>query len=236
MSAIEAQLQWRDGQPWSSRFDDRYFSAGCGLEEARHVFLDGNALARRFAGLRDGECFTIGETGFGTGLNFLCAWQLFEAAAPPGAVLEFRSVECAPLPRPDLQRALALWPALQAPAAALCAAWPATWAAVGDRWRFAAGRIDLRLSVADVGQTLPAWPDATVDAWFLDGFAPAKNPQMWSAEVLAQVARGSRSGATLATFTSAGWVRRGLAQAGFEVRRVPGFGRKRQMTIGQRRR
>ena len=92
----------------------------------------------------------------------------------------------------------------------------------------------LELDVADVARALPAWPDAQIDAWFLDGFAPAKNPQMWSDAVLAQVARTSRPGATLATYTSAGHVRRGLQAAGFMVQRVPGHGRKREMLTGVR--
>jgi tRNA 5-methylaminomethyl-2-thiouridine biosynthesis bifunctional protein len=224
-------LDWVDGQPFSSRFDDVYFSTDSGLEEKRHVFLQGNALAERFAALSAGESFCIGETGFGTGLNFLCAWQLFEQTAPAGASLDFFSVEKFPLGDDELRAALLLWPELAAQAGLLLARWHRRvpgW----NRWSFAGGRIRLTLAIGDVAEALPQLPGASIDAWFLDGFAPAKNPEMWTDSVLANMAQASRAGATLATYTSAGWVRRGLQQAGFEVERAPGFGRKKEMVKG----
>jgi len=224
-------LHWKAGQPWSLRFDDRYFSADCGIDETRHVFLEGNRLGERFAALAEEQLFRIGETGFGTGLNFLCAWQLFERLAPARAALEFHSVEAFPLDTDALRAALALWPALRTPAQALHAAWPG---AAPGRHRLRFGRVQLVLDVADIAAALPRWSDDSIDAWFLDGFAPAKNPAMWSDAVLAEVARTARPGASLATYTSAGWVRRGLQRAGFQPRRVPGFGSKRQMLVGQR--
>lgn len=225
-------LHWKDGQPYSARYGDVYFSSDSGLEETRHVFLQGNHLARRFAALQAGESFCIGETGFGTGLNFLCAWQLFEQAAPPGASLDFFSVELFPLDDEALRAALVLWPALQAEAAVLLARWQRRvpgW----NRWHFAGGRVRLTLALEDAVQALPQLPEKCVDAWFLDGFSPAKNPEMWSEPVLGAIARASRVDATLATYTSAGWVRRGLQRAGFTVERVQGFGRKREMVVGQ---
>lgn len=222
-------LLWKDGQPWSARFDDRYFSADSGIDETRHVFLQGNRLAERFAALADRQRFCIGETGFGTGLNFLCAWQLFEQAAPAGAALTFHGVEAHPLDTGTLRTALALWPSLQAQAQALCAAWPGE---APGRHRLDFGRVQLQLDLDDVAAALPRWAAHSIDAWFLDGFAPATNPAMWSEPVLAEVARTARPGATLATYTSAGWVRRGLQRAGFQVRRVPGFGSKREMLVG----
>ncbi|TAJ77652.1 MAG: bifunctional tRNA (5-methylaminomethyl-2-thiouridine)(34)-methyltransferase MnmD/FAD-dependent 5-carboxymethylaminomethyl-2-thiouridine(34) oxidoreductase MnmC [Gallionellaceae bacterium] len=224
-------LEWTGGQPYSARFGDVYFSRDSGLEETRHVFLRGNRLAERFASLRAGENFCIGETGFGTGLSFLCVWQLFEQSAPPGASLDFFSVEKFPLHDDELRAALALWPEFGAQAEVLLARWCRRvpgW----NRWSFAGGRIRLTLALDDVAETLPQLPAGSVDAWFLDGFAPAKNPEMWGGEVPANIARASRDGATLATYTSAGWVRRGLGQAGFVVERVPGFGRKREMMTG----
>ncbi len=224
-------LDWKEGQPYCGRYGDVYFSTDSGLEETRHVFLRGNDLAQRFAALHRGENFCIAETGFGTGLNFLCAWQLFEQCAPQGASLEFFSIEKFPLEEAELRAVLALWPELQAQAEALLAHWRRRvpgW----NRWSFAAGRVRLTLALEDVAQALPQLPPACVDAWFLDGFSPAKNPEMWSAAVLSAIARASRVGATLATYTSAGWVRRGLQQAGFTVQRVPGFGRKREMVRG----
>jgi tRNA 5-methylaminomethyl-2-thiouridine biosynthesis bifunctional protein len=223
-------LEWKDGQPWSTRFGDRYFSADSGLQETQHVFLQGNGLAQRFAALREGEQLCIGETGFGTGFNFLSAWRLFEELAPPGAALVFRSVERFPLPPADLCEALAMWPVLQHWAQPLLAQWPAL-ALGANCWSFA--RVRLALDIDDVAQALASWAAGGVDAWFLDGFAPARNPQMWSDAVMAEVARASRPGATLATYTSAGWVRRGLQRVGFQVQRVGGFAGKRQMSYGR---
>jgi len=231
MDNEDPMLQWRDGQPWSARFDDRYFSAVSGLDETRHVFLQGNRLAARFAALRPGEVFRIGETGFGTGLNFLCTRLLFEQAAPAGAVLVFRSVERWPLAVHELRAAWAAWPSLRSAADELAARWaPPPSGTLQCRF----GTLRLDVDIDDVAAALPAWPGAAIDAWFLDGFAPAKNPQMWSDAVLAQMARASKPAATLATYTSAGWVRRGLQAAGFVVHRVPGHGRKRQMLVGAR--
>jgi len=225
-------LDWKEGQPFSSRFDDVYFSKESGLEETRHVFLQGNRLAERFALLTAGENFCIGETGFGTGLNFLCAWQLFEQTAPVGASLDFFSVEKFPLSDVELQAALALWPELHIQAGQLQTCWHRRvpgW----NRWNLAGGRIRLTLAICDVAEALPQLPAASVDAWFLDGFSPAKNPEMWSELVLMNIALASRKRATLATYTSAGWVRRGLQQVGFLVEKVQGFCWKREMTKGE---
>lgn len=224
-------LNWKDGQPFSERYGDVYFSSDSGLEETRHVFLKGNRLPERFAELPARGNFCIGETGFGTGLNFLCAWQLFEQVAPPGAHLDFFSIEKFPLSDDELRTALALWPELAEQTEVLLARWHRRvpgW----NRWSFAGGRVRLTLSMEDVEQALPQLPEHCVDAWFLDGFSPARNPEMWSDAVLSDIARASRAGATLATYTCAGWVRRGLQQAGFSVERVEGFGRKREMVQG----
>jgi tRNA 5-methylaminomethyl-2-thiouridine biosynthesis bifunctional protein len=224
-------LDWQEGLPFSSCFGDVYFSADSGLEETRHVFLQGNRLPERFAALSAGESFTIGETGFGTGLNFLCAWQLFDQVAPSGASLDFFSVEKFPLDDDELRAALALWPELQPLAEALLQRWQRRvpgW----NRWSFAAGRVRLTLALGDVAEVLPQLQDGAVNAWFLDGFSPAKNSEMWTEEVLSGIARASQPAATLATYTSAGWVRRGLLQAGFAAERVPGYGSKREMLRG----
>ncbi|ADE11496.1 bifunctional tRNA (5-methylaminomethyl-2-thiouridine)(34)-methyltransferase MnmD/FAD-dependent 5-carboxymethylaminomethyl-2-thiouridine(34) oxidoreductase MnmC [Sideroxydans lithotrophicus] len=225
-------LDWKDGQPFSNRFGDVYFSTDSGQEETRHVFLQGNRLAERYAALSEGESICIGETGFGTGLNFLCAWQLFEQVAPQGASLDFFSIEKFPLNNDELRGALALWPELHMQAEALLACWHRRvpgW----NRWSIAGGRVRLTLAICDVAHALPELLAGCADAWFLDGFSPAKNPDMWSETVLANIARASHEGTTLASYTSAGWVRRGLLQAGFAVDRVAGFGRKREMIRGQ---
>jgi len=226
-----ASLDWDEqGQPLSSTFGDVYFSRASGLDETRHVFLAHNALAERFAALPADGQLCIGETGFGTGLNFLCAWQLFEECAPPAARLHFVSVERYPLTVPDLRRALALWPELSRFSEALLEQYVAL-APGFQRLLFANGRVVLTLLIGDVLECLPQL-DARIDAWFLDGFSPAKNPDMWTPALFAELARLAAPTATLATFTSAGFVRRGLIEAGFAVRRVPGFGHKREMLAG----
>lgn len=226
-----AQLDWDErGQPLSRSYDDIYFSQENGLEETRYVFLANNDLAARFAALADGECLNIGETGFGTGLNFLCAWQLFEQQAPAGARLHFVSVEKYPLHHDDLQRALALWPELAPFSTELLAQYRAIHPGF-QRLLLAGGRVVLTLMIGDAMEQLPQL-DARIDAWFLDGFNPAKNPEMWTPELFAELARLSTAGATLGTFTSAGVVRRALNAAGFQMRRVPGLGKKWEVLKG----
>lgn len=232
MPIQHAQLHWDDqGQPLSSTYDDVYFSRLSGLEETRYVFLQHNRLAERFAALQAGECLVVGETGFGTGLNFLCTWQLFRLHAPANACLHFISVEKFPLQVGDLQQALALWPELNELAGALQSLYPALLDGA-QSIHLDEGRVRLSLLVGDAAEQL-AGLDARVDAWFLDGFAPAKNPEMWTDALFQQLARLSAPGATLATFTSAGFVRRGLQAAGFAMQRSKGFGFKRQMLSGQ---
>ncbi|WP_028241847.1 bifunctional tRNA (5-methylaminomethyl-2-thiouridine)(34)-methyltransferase MnmD/FAD-dependent 5-carboxymethylaminomethyl-2-thiouridine(34) oxidoreductase MnmC [Stutzerimonas azotifigens] len=227
-----AALDWdAEGQPQSRLYGDVYFSRASGLEETRHVFLAQNDLAERFAALPPGGRLVIGETGFGTGLNFLCAWALFEQCAPADARLHFVSVEKHPLTAADLHRALALWPSLAPLARQLLDRYVAVNPGY-QQFRFDDPRVSLTLLVGDVMELLPTL-DAHVDAWFLDGFAPAKNPQMWQPELFALLARLSAPGATLGTFTSAGFVRRGLIEAGFDMQRVPGYGHKREILRGR---
>lgn len=226
-----AQLDWQDGQPVSTTFGDVYFSKSSGLEETRHVFLRHNQLAERWAALPAEGQFTIGETGFGTGLNFLAAWQCFAEHAPATARLHFVSTEKYPLAPADLRQALALWPELAPHASELLSQY-GTLTPGWHRLILQQGRVTLTLIVGDVLETLPQL-DASVDAWFLDGFAPSKNPEMWQPQLFAQLARLSAPEATFATFTSAGVVRRGLAAAGFAVHKVAGYGAKREMSCGR---
>ena len=226
-----AQLDWDDqGRPHSRLFDDVYFSDKSGLEETRYVFIEQNALRERFAALPANAPFVIGETGFGTGLNFLCAWQLFDETAPPDARLHFISVEKYPLTREDLQRALGLWPELATYSEQLLASYFAIHPGF-QTLSLANGRVTLTLLIGDVLEQLPQL-DAQVDAWFLDGFAPAKNPDMWTPELFAQLARLAAPDATISTFTSTGWVRRALNEAGFKMRRTPGIGHKWEILRG----
>lgn len=226
-----ARLDWSTGLPVSADYGDVYFSRDSGLAETRHVFIENNQLPQRFAALPADGLFVIGETGFGTGLNFLVAWQCFLQHAPASARLAFVSTEKHPLTPDDLQRALAMWPELAAESGALLRQYQVM-APGWHRYLLAGGRITLTLLVGDALATLPEL-DARVDAWFLDGFAPSRNPDMWQPALFEQLARLSKPGATLATFTSAGIVRRGLAEAGFDVEKVAGFGSKREMTRGQ---
>lgn len=223
-------LDWQDGQPFSSRYQDIYFSRESGIAETRHVFLTQNRLAERWAQLRGGDLFVIGETGFGTGLNFLCAWQLWAQTAPQDARLHFISTELHPILPDDLRRALALWPELSGFADELLSRYSAM-ARGWSRMTFAGGRVALTLLIGDIADTLPQLR-AQVDAWFLDGFAPAKNPEMWNDALYQAMAQRSAPGATFATFTSAGAVRRGLQAAGFMVEKVAGYGRKREILCG----
>jgi tRNA 5-methylaminomethyl-2-thiouridine biosynthesis bifunctional protein len=225
-----ATLRWQDGQPFSEHFGDVYFSRDSGLDETRHVFLQHNRLRERWASLSQPH-FTIAETGFGTGLNFLCAWQLWRETAPASASLHFVSLERYPLTPDDLQRALALWPSLAHETGQLLAQYNLLspgW----HRLHFDGGRVCLTLVIGDALICLPQM-HASVDAWFLDGFAPARNPEMWQQTVFDQMARLSHRHTTFATFTSAGIVKRGLQQAGFTVHKTAGFGKKREMLCGE---
>lgn len=211
-----AKLNWKEnGVPVSARFDDPYFSLQDGLAESAHVFLAGNGLPDRFA-----PGFHVAELGFGTGLNMLAAWEAWEAAGIAGP-LRFTSFEAFPMDRDDMARALAAFPALAPRTDRFLAAWRG-----GD---CDLGSLQLRVIEGDARRTLPGWQGAA-DAWFLDGFAPARNPQLWEEDLMAEVARHTVPGGTVATYTAAGFVRRGLQAAGFEVERAPGYGRKRHMS------
>jgi tRNA U34 5-methylaminomethyl-2-thiouridine-forming methyltransferase MnmC len=213
--ARHPQLDWHDGGvPVSTRFDDPYFSIAGGLAETRHVFLAGNDLPAR---LQPG--FHVAELGFGTGLNCLA---LAQVASVPVVMTSF---EAWPMSLPQLVQAHAAFPDLAGLAAQLRAGWG------GDAIRV--GQVTLHLVIGEVAQTLPVW-DGQADAWFLDGFSPAKNPQMWGDDIMAHVGRCTAPGGTFATYTAAGAVRRALTQAGFQVERRPGFGRKRHMSVGIR--
>ena len=224
-------LAWEHGEPRNLHFDDLYFSAQDGLAETEHVFLRHNDLPKRFAAMAPSARFTIGELGFGTGLNLLAAWRAFEQHAPAGATLNVVSTELAPLPSDAMRKALAAWPDLSAKADALADA--CTRLTPGFNLRlFDGGRIRLLLLIGDAAEQLPQL-EATVDAWFLDGFAPSRNPDLWSPDICAQLARLSAPSATFATYTAAGWVRRNLQEAGFLVEKGRGFGRKRDLSFGR---
>nr|WP_156943767.1 tRNA (5-methylaminomethyl-2-thiouridine)(34)-methyltransferase MnmD [Roseivivax isoporae] len=216
----QSGLDWREGGvPVSRRFDDPYYSLENGLAETRHVFLAGNDLPGRF---RDG--FHVAELGFGTGLNLLAALDAWRRAGVPGR-LRFTTFEAFPLPPADMVRAHASFPELAAVAADLAPHW--------GRERVELPDLDFTLVPGDARATLPAWTGAA-DAWFLDGFSPAKNPELWDADLMAEVARHTVPGGTIATYSAAGHVRRSLAATGLVASRVPGYGRKRHMTVARK--
>ena len=218
-----AAIVWDGNQPRSIRFDDLYYSRAGGLAEARGVFLAGCGLPDAWAGRTD---FVVGELGFGTGLNIVALLDLWRRARPAGARLHVFSVEAHPLAAQGAARALATWPAIAEAADALIERLPRR-AAGFHRIELDAYGATLDLALMDVEAALASW-SGKADAWFLDGFAPARNPRMWSDAVLAAIARRSAAGARLATFTVAAGVRCGLAAAGFDVAKQPGFGPKRE--------
>ncbi|RUO18638.1 bifunctional tRNA (5-methylaminomethyl-2-thiouridine)(34)-methyltransferase MnmD/FAD-dependent 5-carboxymethylaminomethyl-2-thiouridine(34) oxidoreductase MnmC [Aliidiomarina haloalkalitolerans] len=246
------------GVPESTHYDDIYFSRDDGVAESKYVFLQQNGLPERWQNLKPGQVFHIAETGFGTGLNFLLTAAAFLHAlalqkAPaanatacnkkaPAAnalalqMLHYTSFEKSPLRRQDLERALSHWahiPELRELSATLLRHYPMQLS--GQHRLHLHPNITLDLIFADVLTALPDWAANhadSVDAWYLDGFAPSKNPDMWQPELYRGIARSMRAGATLATFTATGHVRRGLQQAGIHMQKVPGFGSKREMLRG----
>lgn len=230
--SLTATLNWDEqGLPVSSHFDDVYFSKVSGIAETRYVFLHHNQLKQRFEKLEENQIFTIAETGFGTGLNFLCAWQLFDKIAPGSSQLHFISTEKFPLDTYDMRRALSIFPELEPWSSELRKQYKLP-QQQKTTLSFASGRIKLTLWIGDVLDSLPNI-DESVDAWFLDGFAPAKNPEMWQPSLFKAMAIKSANEATYATFTVASIVRNGLTSAGFTINRRPGFGAKREMICGQ---
>ena len=219
-----------DGVPRSATFDDVYFDKEAGLAETRYVFLDHNRLASRFQTLSERN-FTIAETGFGTGLNFLCALECFLEHASTSSWMHFVSVEKFPLSAGMLAQSLAMWPSLDTLANELIANYPEQSHGM-HRVELPHLRTTLTLWFGEASDGFSAL-NACVDAWFLDGFAPSKNPDMWSDELFQQIQRLSCPSTTFATFTAAGIVRRGLQSHGFDVQKVKGFGHKREMMIGQ---
>jgi len=224
MTDQTAPLMWRETEagrvPVSTQFDDPYYSLGGGLDETRHVFLGGNDLHARFE-----DDLQIGELGFGTGLNLLVTWA--DWAKAPHGKLHFTSFEAYPMAKPDMAAALTAFPEIEPLGAILLDTWSA-----GDGAVELAEGLTLEVIIGDARATLPAWQGAA-DAWFLDGFSPAKNPALWEPSLLQAVADHTTPHGTAATYSAAGHVRQSLTTAGFEVSRVQGFGRKRHMTIAR---
>lgn len=238
-SISNAELGWNEsGTPVSEHFDDVYFSNVNGLEETRYVFLKQNHLPERWQTYSNRR-FVIAETGFGTGLNFLAAWQIFdqfraENPQAPLKQLHFISFEKFPLTQEDLVKAHQSWPELASYAEQLQRHYPI---AVPECHRIilADGAVTLDLWFGDIKERMPQVPTnegGIVDAWFLDGFAPSKNPEMWNQTLFNGMAKLAKESCSCATFTAAGFVRRGLIEAGFAMKKVKGFGTKRDMIAG----
>jgi tRNA 5-methylaminomethyl-2-thiouridine biosynthesis bifunctional protein len=223
----EAKLHWQNDSAISDRFDDIYFSRSDALAETRYVFLEGNSLPERWRGR---EQFVIGETGFGTALNFLVTAAEWLEHSSPSACLHYISTEKHPLNQTDLRQACQHWPQFRAIADELIRHYPPLCFGYHSRSLFG-GRIRLLLLFGDANELL-AQLEAQVDAWFLDGFAPSKNPQMWDEALLRRIASLTAANGTFSTFTAAGHVRRSLEMTGFAVEKRAGFGVKREMLHG----
>jgi tRNA 5-methylaminomethyl-2-thiouridine biosynthesis bifunctional protein len=251
-----SMIAWDEvGHLLSTQFEDAYFSLKNGLEESRYVFLEHNQLTQRFKNLTEGASFVVAEAGFGTGLNFLSCWQHWLAHAPKDAQFSFISVEKYPLLPADLTRSLALWPSLAVLADEFCQSYEACFtSSQSSQYKtLTFGNVRLLLLIDDAEKGLsrllhrhdaqappeftanlsaikPSWEG--VDAWFLDGFSPAKNPAMWTKSLYNTMALLSKKTTTFSTYTAASAVRRDLDEAGFDVVKAPGFGKKREMLYG----
>lgn len=260
-------ITWQNGIPTSEIYNDIYYSRENGLEETRHVFLEGNNLPERWNALTkiqaypsvipaeagsycaagnyfqntnvnedashprlrgDDSGFHIIETGFGTGLNFFAAWKLWNKESPD-AKLYYTSIEKYPLALEDIRKAISYWPEFAEYLDEFASQYSEN---VVEESILIFKNIHLTLLWGDVNDALPniAQP---ADAWFLDGFAPAKNPDMWNDNLYREMARLTVPGGTFATFTAVGDVRRGLQQSGFVVSKAPGYGKKRHILVGK---
>jgi tRNA 5-methylaminomethyl-2-thiouridine biosynthesis bifunctional protein len=217
-----------DGTPWSEAYGDVYHAAAGGPGQAEHVFLRGNGLPDRWRGATR---FVILETGFGTGLNFLATWAAWRAAPTRPERLHYLAIEKHPFQAHDLERLHARWPDYAELSSALRARWPIL-VPGAQRLELDGGRVILTLLLGDAETMLPRLA-ARIDAFFLDGFAPARNPEMWSPELCRQLANLAAPGATLATWSVAGGVREALAAAGFALEKSPGYSSKREMLTGR---
>lgn len=214
--------------PYSTAFGDHFYCQTDGRAECGHVFLAGNGLPERW---QAGGDFTIGELGFGTGLNVCETFRQWKTQRRPGARLHFVSFELYPMEGPDIDRALSRWPELDAERQALLRLWPERPDGIVDLDLDGATRLSVHCGPAldRLGAS-----DRLFDAFYLDGFAPSRNPDMWSPALMQATHDHTRPGGSFATYAAAGFVRRNLQAAGFAVERRPGFAGKREMLRGVR--
>lgn len=230
---ISSTIQIKDGRVFNEKYRDIYFSAEDGMAESEFVFLQGNDLRRRFQDWHHGRAFCIGELGFGTGLNFVLASKLFTECAPSGARLHYLSFESS-LPAPaECRRSISLFPSLRSHASLLRRKLRGVLQRHSGIHTLDFHRIRLTLILGDAREQIHRM-QARCHAWFLDGFAPSRNPELWERSLLQEVFRKSEPGATFASYTAAGVVRKDLQDSGFVVERLPGFGRKKHMIRGHR--
>lgn len=228
-SGTTATIEWHDGDmPYSPEFGDHFYSRADGRGECGHVFVGGNGLP---AGWQGKSAFTVAELGFGTGLNFAETWRQWSQDDRHSDRLTFVSFEQYPLSASEIDRALGVWPDIDAQRTDLVRSWPPKPDDIVLIDFTAAVTLEVHIGAAH--PCLSTWQGAA-DAWYLDGFAPARNPDMWSRELMRAVFDHTKPGGTFATYTAAGWVRRNLEAAGFEVDKRPGYAGKRDMTIGRR--
>lgn len=236
MKISNAQLDWReDGLPWSKQYDDVYFSRDDAEGESQHVFIDANKLRERWQRDLPKDRFAIAELGFGSGLNFMQTAQLWQSLSPGSARLHYLAFEKHPLKVADLKRLHALWPGLANISDELLAQYPEHTA--GCHRLLLAHNVTLDLFYGDAAKQLAAHAQVrpwSVDCWYLDGFSPDHNPDLWGETLFSLLAQASAAEATLSTYSVAGNVRRGLSAAGFNVQKLAGFGRKREMLFASK--
>ncbi len=219
----------KHGGPISEIFDDPFFSRRNGAAEKKHVYLDGNNLPQAWA---TSDNFTIGETGFGTALIFIETLALWRATAKADAHLHYVTFEAYPLAPDAIAECLTSWPDRADYVAELVAALPESWPPSGSVM-IALGDVTLEVVIGLAEAAVPLH-QLQADCWFLDGHSPAKNPDMWSADLMLAVGHATKTGGTFAAYSAAGWVRRNLEAAGFIVTKSPGFGTKREMSRGKK--
>ena len=238
LTIANAHIRFNEnGTPYAMQFEDLYFSDAQGIDETKHVFVKNNKLLERWENWSEQQ-FVIAETGFGTGLNVLVTMLYFERFIQqtnnPKFRLHFISIEKFPISHADLTKALSFYPQLEQYSQTLLEQYPIAVAGC-HRLTFFSGKVTLDLWLGDVHDVLPKIenkPNGLIDTWFLDGFAPSKNPDMWTQELFENMALLAKDQCHFATFTAAGHVKRGLREAGFNVQKQPGHGRKRDMLAG----
>ena len=242
-----AKIHWLEsGEPFSEQFQDFYFSTDGGFQETEYVFLKQNNIPQAFIELTDKQqIFRIAETGFGTGLNFLITAIHWLQTSSLNSTLEYTSIEKYPLKKVDLIQIFSIfnknWPQLSLYCEELQAHYPVEFTNNQIQLDLFNGRIILNLLIEDASSALKklshtlndvSVPTSKIDAWYLDGFSPAKNPDMWNQDLFNSIVKLSKPGTTISTFSSAGFVRRGLQEAGFNMTKVPGLGKKREILSG----